>query len=84
MNISTDLNKLSPDEFEKLTVGPQSTREIAKTFEESSKLYCFWGNKITDDKIKMIDNQFVSTVPLASKKKYLFVKFMDWIKRLFK
>jgi len=65
----------------KVTLG---FREIGKTFEESSKLYCFWGNKITDDKIKMIDNQFVSTVPLASKKKNLFVKFMDWIKRLFK
>jgi predicted kinase len=30
MNISTDLSKLSPEEFERLTVGPQSTREKAK------------------------------------------------------
>lgn len=30
MKISTDLSKLSPEEFEKLTVGPQSTREKAK------------------------------------------------------
>ena len=30
MNIDTDLSKLSPEEFKKLTVGPQSTREKAK------------------------------------------------------
>ena len=30
MNISTDLSKLSPEEFERLTIGPQSTREKAK------------------------------------------------------
>jgi|TARA_R110000868_G_scaffold8843_10_gene45113 predicted kinase len=30
MKISTDLSKLSPEEFERLTVGPQSTREKAK------------------------------------------------------
>lgn len=30
INISTDLSKLSPEEFEKLTIGPQSTREKAK------------------------------------------------------
>jgi predicted kinase len=30
MNISTDFSKLSPEEFERLTVGPQSTREKAK------------------------------------------------------
>jgi len=30
MKISSDLSKLSPDEFKKLTIGPQSTREKAK------------------------------------------------------
>lgn len=30
MNMSADLSKLSPEEFEKLTVGPQSAREKAK------------------------------------------------------
>jgi len=45
MKISTDLNKLSPDEFEKLTVGPQSTREKAKqiTFK---KLNMYRKNKL--------------------------------------
>jgi len=30
MDISTDLSKLSPEEFQKLTMGPESTREKAK------------------------------------------------------
>lgn len=30
MDMSTDLSKLSPEEFEKLTIGPQSTREKAR------------------------------------------------------
>lgn len=65
----------------KVTLG---FREIGKTFEESTKLHCFWGVNVTDNKIKMIDNQFVSTMPLPPKKKCWFMRFIDWIKGLFK
>lgn len=59
-------------------------REIGKTFEESTKLNCFWGSNVTEDKIKMIDNEFISTIPLPPKKKCWFMRIIDWIKNLFR
>lgn len=65
----------------KVTLG---FREIGKTFEESTKLHCFWGNSVTEDKIKMIDNEFISTIPIIPEPKCWFIRMIDWIKSLFR
>lgn len=63
----------------KITLG---FRQVNKAFEESTKLFCFWGNNVSDDKIKMTDNDFTSTIP--SPPKNIFQRIIDWFKKLFK
>jgi hypothetical protein len=65
----------------KVTLG---YRKLNSAFEESTKLFCFWGNSVGDDKIKMINNEFLSTISIPPKKKCWFIRLIEWIKNLFK
>jgi len=64
----------------KITLGYRKIRD--SYFEESSKLICYWGNIASENKIKMIDNNFISTIPNFSKS--WWQKFVDFLKKLFK
>lgn len=51
-------------------------------FEESTKLICYWGTPAPENKIKMIDNNFQTTIPILNKS--WFQKIVDFFKKLFK
>jgi len=56
-------------------------RNINNFLEESTKLQCFWGAAINDNKIKMTDNLFSSSIP--AKPKSWWRKIIEWIKNIF-
>ena len=51
-------------------------------YEESTKLFCYWGNSVGEDKIKMADNIFISCLPQPPKS--FFRKILDFFIGLFK
>ena len=55
----------------KVTLG---YRLVNNVYSESPKLMCLWGQPITEDKIKLVDNTYVSIVPTVTKKKESFFK----------
>lgn len=55
-----------------------------KTFEESTKLFCFWGSNVTDDKIKLTANFFSSSIPKPEKSPSFWRKIIIFFKNLFK
>lgn len=57
-------------------------RKVKDWIEESTKLFCFWGNGVGEDKIKMIDNTFISTIPRPIIKS-CWQKIIDWFKQIF-
>jgi hypothetical protein len=63
----------------KVTLG---YRKLNSAFEESTKLFCFWGNSVGDDKIKMINNEVTSSIPRPVTKSF-FEKIIDFFKKLF-
>lgn len=58
-------------------------RNLKNSYEESTKLFCFWGNNVSDKKIKLINNKFISQIPNVSKKS-IFKKIIDWFINLFR
>lgn len=57
-------------------------RKLNTTYEESTKLLCFWGNSVDENKIKLKNNKFSSTIPISNSS--WFKKIINWIKNLFK
>lgn len=53
-----------------------------KKTEQSTSLFCYWGNNVSEDKIKMIDNEFKSS--LINTQKTLWQTIIQWVKNIFK
>lgn len=64
----------------KVTLGYRKLQE--SYFEESTKLMCYLGAPVTENKIKMTENYFQTTIPTVNKS--WFQKIVDFFKNLFK
>ncbi len=59
-----------------------SRETMPGVFQESAKLICFWGAPVTDTKIKVENNNFISAFN-NQKQLSLWQRFINWIKNLF-
>ena len=58
-------------------------RKLKDFYEESTKLFCFWGNTVDESKIKMVDNNITSAFPQPAVVKSFWQKVVGKFKKIF-